>query len=542
MAARARAAAVMERTRGGESVLAEDSSDRHSPISLSLRRRWLAVRAAVTAWYERDRDNHAMLILLALFVVVWTSFQIIVFSAIGLNDDLTEVFVWSQHPAAGYAKHPPLAGLIAAAWFAVFPLADWSFHLLAMVNSAVALFAVDCIARRYVSGDKRLLVFFLLLLTPFYQFHGQRFSSNLILLSTWPIATYCFLRAYETRALFWAALTGVTAALAMLGKYYSIYLIAAFVVAAFWHPRRFEYLRSASPWVSVLCGLAVLAPHLHWLATFGPTTVRYAISVHASHSIADEVWATLEYAVGGVAYVLLPIGAYVATVRPDRRMLAAALWPDDPDRRMLVVLLMVPLVAPLLTAPIIGVRLTSLWTMSGWFLLPIVLLAPSDVKLTRAAALRVPVAVALITAAVFVAAPVIAWRNFVRESERGRAYYRVASTELTREWRTTMRRPLTMVSGDVALTHAVGFYSPDHPDTGPDFSQVNAPWISDDRRARQGWAGICFAEESNCVSDIERSAAGASGVVRVEKELTVSFFGIKKASVPVVFLLVPPQR
>ncbi len=66
----------------------------------------------------------------------------------------------------------------------------------------------------------------------------------------------------------------------------------------------------------------------------GPTMVCYAICVHASHSITYEVGATLEYAVGGVAYVLLPIGAYVVTVCPDRRMLAAALWPDDPDRRM----------------------------------------------------------------------------------------------------------------------------------------------------------------------------------------------------------------
>ena len=226
------------------------------------------------------------------------------------------------------------------------------------------------------AGDKRLLVFFLAA-DAVLSFYGQRFSSNQILLY-WPIATYCFLRAYETRALAWAALSGITAALAILGKYYSIYLIAGFVVAAFWHPRRFEYLRSASPWVSVLCGLAVLGPDFHWLATFGPTTVRYAINVHASHSITDESWATLEYAVGGVAYVLLPIGAYVMTVLPDRRMLAAALWPDDPDRRMLVVLLVVPLVAPLLTAPIIGVKLTSLWTMSGWFLLPIVLLAPPE--------------------------------------------------------------------------------------------------------------------------------------------------------------------
>src|SRR5262249_4476676 len=151
-------------------------------------------------------------------------------ASLGLHPDLIEVFAWSQHPSAGYAKHPPLAGLIAAAWFAVFPAADWSFHLLAMVNAAIGLYAVDLIARRYVDGDKRLLVLLLLLCLPFYQFHAQRFSTNQTLLSTWPIATYCFLRSFGSRALAWSAAAGATAALAMLGKYYSAFLIAGFVI------------------------------------------------------------------------------------------------------------------------------------------------------------------------------------------------------------------------------------------------------------------------------------------------------------------------
>ena len=102
----------------------------------------------------------------------------IAYSATVLHDDLLEVFVWSQHPAAGYSKQPPLAGLIATGWFTIFPPADWSFELLAMANSAIALFAVYLIARRYLNGDKRLLALLPLLLTPFYQFHSQRFSTE----------------------------------------------------------------------------------------------------------------------------------------------------------------------------------------------------------------------------------------------------------------------------------------------------------------------------------------------------------------------------
>ena len=181
--------------------------------------------------------------LLALFVLIWTVFQIVTLAPLCLHDDMLELFAWSRHPSAGslYGKHPPLAPLIVAAWFAVFPAANWSFELLAAVNAAVGLFAVDLIARRYVAGDRRLLVLLLLLLTPFYQFHSQKFNANAILLSTWPIATYCFLRAFESRRIGWAVAAGVTAALAMLGKYYSVYLIAGFIVAALCHPRRGDY-------------------------------------------------------------------------------------------------------------------------------------------------------------------------------------------------------------------------------------------------------------------------------------------------------------
>jgi len=504
---------------------------------------WASFKAAAAAWHGRRRDGHTVLIVLLLFVLVWTCFQIIVFSAIGVHDDLTEVFVWSRHPAAGYHKHPPLAGLIATAWFAVFPVAEWSFYLLAMVNSAVALFAIDRIARRYLDGDKRLLVLYLLLLTPFHQFHGERFSTNQTLLSTWPIATYCFLRAFETRALAWSAFAGITAALAMLGKYYSIYLLAGFVAAIVSHPRRWDYIRSAAPWVTIGCGIAVLAPHLHWLAvTAGPTPVRYAMSVHGTLSRWEEFVATLEYAAGGLAYVAFPVAAYLATVRPDRRVLAAALWPDDPDRRMLVVLLAVPLLLPVLTAPLIGVKLTSLWTMSGWFLLPIILLVPPAISPPRVAMIRVPVAVALITVAVLAAAPMIAWQNYLRESRHGQVYYRPASAELTRAWHAKMRGPLAIVSGDLLLAHAVSFYSPDHPDAAVDEPLPSVAWIKDDRRARLGWAAACFANDRGCVDRIERNAAGAAGVVRVEKELTVSFFGRWKNAEPLVFLLIPPQR
>jgi len=217
------------------------------------------------AWFDSERSGWAVWILLALFVVVWTAFHIISNAALDLHDDITEIYTWSRTLRPGYYKHPPLGALMAAPWFVLFPAADWSFRLFAMLNAALALFAVDLIARRYLSGDKRLLALLLLLLMPFYQFFSERFASNQTLLATWPLATYCFLRAFETRGFWWSAAAGVAAAAAMLGKYYSIYLIGSFVVAALAHPARWTYLRSPSPWISAVVGLLVLSPHIHWL-------------------------------------------------------------------------------------------------------------------------------------------------------------------------------------------------------------------------------------------------------------------------------------
>lgn len=134
--------------------------------------------ASVLAWYDQETNGFVVWLLLAIFLAIWTSFHVISNSATVLHDDLLEVFVWSQHPAAGYSKQPPLAGLMAAGWFKIFPPTNWSFALLATANAATALSAVYLIGRRYLASDKRLFVLLLLLLTPFYQFHSHNFSTN----------------------------------------------------------------------------------------------------------------------------------------------------------------------------------------------------------------------------------------------------------------------------------------------------------------------------------------------------------------------------
>jgi 4-amino-4-deoxy-L-arabinose transferase-like glycosyltransferase len=499
-------------------------------------------RRIVDRWYDRERDGSAVWILLAGFVATWTCFHIITYASIDLHPDLVEVFAWSRHPSLGYSKHPPLNALIAAAWFSVFPVADWSFHLLAMVNAAIALLAVDLIARRYLSGDKRLLVLLLLLLTPFYQFHGQRFSTNQTLLSTWPLATYCFLRAFESRRPVWASAAGGMAAMAMLGKYYSVYLIAAFGIAAILDPERRRYFSSASPWISATIGLLVLSPHLLWLWQAEGQPFHYALSAHSADTWWRVVTSLIGYLTGALGYVALPIGAYVLATRPNRAAWHDALWPSDPRRRMLLVLLAAPLLLPIVTAPIAQVQVTSLWTMSAWFLLPIVLLAPSTISLPREAAVNIGIAVLAITVVSLAAAPALAWTYHLYGTKEGRSFYRLASAEITRLWRGEMGTRLSIVTGDQDFSAAAAFYSPDHPDYMPAFDLAAAPWITPRRLEIEGWVAICRLDDVVCVEHSDRQVAGNSAARRLEIELTPSFLGYSGPSGRFVVILSPPAR
>jgi 4-amino-4-deoxy-L-arabinose transferase-like glycosyltransferase len=508
-----------------------------------------AKRAGLAASFERliarwseHKGERAVLVLLGVFVVAWTIFHTVTYAAIGLHPDLTEVYDWGRHPLAGYYKHPPLSALVTAVWFSIFPVADWAFNLLALLNAALGLYFADLIARRYVTGDKRLVVLLLLMLTPFYQFFSQKFNANTILLSTWPLAVYCFLRAFESRTVMWSLAAGAAAALAMLGKYYSIYLVGGIVVAALLHPARMRYLKSPSPWISIGVGLLVLAPHIEWLVRTGFQTFVYAYVVHGNPSLGPIAVGIAGYLAGALGYIALPVVAYWLIVRPSRRRLIETLWPSDPDRRMLAVMLAAFVLLPPLSAPFLGVVLTSLWTMPIWFLLPVILLAPGPARVShRAAVCTASALLAFTAAAVVIAAPVLAWINFTRPGKDDRGYYRQLSDVVTLTWHASINRRLTIVLGETKLASGIAFYSHDHPDAVPDFDLPSAPWVTPARIALEGWAAACRIDDGRCLAQIAAASAQVPRVRRSEVEIVPDFLGFKGKPGAFVIVIVPPR-
>ena len=395
-------------------------------------RRW---RRPFLRLLDGTEAGWAVPLLLTGFVAVWMAFLAIAYLVGDLHSDVLETWTFGRTFEWGSSKHPPLMGWIARAWTSVFPLADWSFQLLALVNSAIALWAVDLISRRFVRGDKRIVVLLLLMLPPTYQLFAQRFNANAVLLAVWPIATYCFLRSFETRELKWAVAAGATAALAMLGKYYSVFLIGSFVFAALCHPRRQAYFRSPAPWISAGVGLVALAPHLFWLATTGGMPIIYALKQHAGKEFVPALREALLFLLGAASGLVLPAALWVAIAGRRLKMLPRDFRKMDPGLFLLFLIAVGTIAFPAVTAVVVGANMPGIWASQGLFLFCLLAVCSTTYPIERFYSVNLIVIVAGIAlVAALVVAPLHAYYRNTHPLNEGRNFYRLSVIELTRRW------------------------------------------------------------------------------------------------------------
>src|SRR6185437_11159227 len=193
--------------------------------------------------------------------------------------------------------------------------------------------------------------------------------------------TFWFLRSYRLRHVGYAALAGLGAAACMYGKYWSVMLLAGLFVAALIDRRRGAYFRSPAPWITAGVGLVALAPHLYWLTENHFAPFSYAVEVHGEKPFSGVLLSTLGYLAGSVAYVALPVVIVLIGARPRLATLADMAWPADEERRLAAVAFWAPLLLPVLGAIAARTEITSLWSMSAWTLLPVVLLSSPAIVL-----------------------------------------------------------------------------------------------------------------------------------------------------------------
>jgi hypothetical protein len=488
------------------------------------------------------RRERTIAITLIGFTAVWTLYGVLAKASQGVHFDMAELADLARHPAFGNAKNPPFTIWVTAAWFAVFPRADWSFYLLAMASVALALAAAWRLYGRMLDPDKQVLALALVGLVPLLTFHALKFNNNVLMIPLWTLTTLWFVRSYEERRPLDAALAGLAAAAAMMTKYWSVFLIVGLAAAVLADRRRDVYFRSPAPWITAACGALALAPHVLWLAANHFPSFSYALTVHGGRGFAGSVVSAIGYLGGVVGYGAPAVLIALIATRPTRAAIADMLVPPQGPRRFIAVAFWTMLLAPVPVALATGSEIVSLWSMPVWPLLPAVMLSSPAWSVSRQALARVIALAVALPIVVVLIAPAIALIIHRNGLAGAAAYYQPLARAVERAWRAATDRPPGYVAGDGEYAYGVAFYLPWPATVFPDFNRDLAPWVDNAALARGGVAMVCPADSEPCVARIRAYAADAARFHIDEQTVATRFLGVDGVARRFVIIVVPPQN
>lgn len=485
-----------------------------------VRSAYVRVEWLFAALTDPRRAERSILLALLGYLAAWSVYAAIAKSSQDIHPDMAEMAAWSQAVLLGTPKHPPLAVWLVRGWFSVFPREDWAYYLFAMLFPTVALWITWRLSADYLPNDKRVVGIALLTLVPFYNFQALKFNANTVLTPFWAATTWWFLRSFTTRRLAWAILAGIGAALTMLGKYWSVTLLAGLGIAALSDQRRDLYFRSPAPYVTLAAATILITPHVDWLIANNFLPFRYAIEAHPATMATDAI-SILEFIGASISYVAVPgvLAAYAA--QPDPKAMSDMLWPVDRDRRMLVLAFICPFLFAALIAVVFRAEIQTLWAMSMLTLLPIVALSSPCITVPRPAAVRIVGLAVLFPVVMIFLSPFVAIYVHREGLPNYESDYRLIGEAITRLWRAQTDKPLRIVGSYSNIANGAVFYIPGRPLTFNIINPMETPWIDDAIIRQIGMAMVCPEQMVTCVPMMrafaEHYGAAASDHFTVER-------------------------
>jgi hypothetical protein len=491
------------------------------------------------ALVDPARRERTMVVVLACYFAVWSLYAAIAKGSQDIHTDMGEFVAWSREAGLGTPKHPPLGAWLLRAWFGVFPREDWAYYCFAILLPTLALWITWRLAARYLPPDKRVVAIVLLTFVPFYNSHAIKFNANAVLTPFWALATWWFLRSFETRRVGWAALAGFAAAAAMLAKYWSITLLAGLGLAALMDPRRTAYFSSPAPYVTLAVGTVLLTPNIYWLTTHAFMPFSYAMEAHSGTS-ALALLSALIFTTNGLAYAVAAIVLCVLATRPSWAAIRDTLWPSEPERRTPVIAFAAPFAFAVLIAVALTVAIESIWVMPAMTLLPIVLLSSPLVAISRLAAVRLLALAVVFPLSMLVVSPLVALGVQLSGVPEHGSDYRAVAQAVERVWRAHTDKPLRIV-GSTTFVNGIVFYFKDQPSTFDIDNPKQTPWVGDDRIRREGAAFVCPESEAFCMRALGGYAAHFPVVADEDAVVSRRFFGFASPPERYEIIIIPPD-
>ena len=481
------------------SVAQRDPYDQAQPgLALFLERIVLAGQRVVA----RNHEGVIVAGALGCFAALWMLYDTISLAPVDLRWDASEASLWAQHFAFGY-KHPPMTGWLFALWFAVFPRADWAEHLLYLMTAVATLAVAWRLLRDHLDRERALFGLAALFVVPLYTVKTAELNANTVMMPFWAAALLFYLRARRGLGVFDAFLAGTFAGLAVLGKYWAVFLLAGMAVASVVGAGTRRFWRSPAPYVMAAGAAIVMAPHAIWLIgeRGGASYAFVRSNVMAAESFGAALAGSVYYLLGAAAYAIGPF-IFLATLRPTKTALADIIWPADDDRQQALLLFAVPLILPALVNLVLPYRLTPDWTFPNWPLLPIVLYASLALIISTTSVAAVGLIALAMSLVMLAASPFIAFQKLKAGADPNRpsSHHVVEVAE-----RLTAKPPL-LFWGSPALTDGLPFYL-------PNARPLEVSPLSPEGRAAvvaNGLLVACLRDDTPCQATAAALGTGAS--------------------------------
>lgn len=455
--------------------------------------------------------------LLPLNALVWTLAAWLARGNLDNQGDMVETLVWGIEWQGGYAKHPPFSSWVAAAWFSVFPHTDLAYFALSAVNVLVGLCGIVALAGRFLPRQLAIVAALAMAVSPLYSNLAIKFNPNSVLLSVWPWTAYFFVRFVQPgsrRARGSAAVAlGVCAAFSVLGKYFSIVLLAGLFAALLARPAWRARLMSRDALLAVVAGALVLFPHVRWMVLNHFPTLVYASERTGGTLLAAVgrfgiyTLAQLGYLALSFVFVLLLVRA--SKQRAARLMALSYVQPSlHPDLWWLA---LGPLLAVGLIAVLGKTQMASVWGMAQWFaIVPLWLavLTRADIRVEPRRAWRVLAVYWLLVLAISGTVGYLQARHNADDQAEPRAELAAAAQAL---WHERTGRPLGIVGGPMHEAGSIVFYDGGKARFWNISAPKTSPWISEADIAKHGALLACRADDVTCVAQA-RALSGAQPV------------------------------
>lgn len=427
--------------------------------------------------------------------------------------DVGENFFWGKEWQWGYYKHPPLFAWLQEIFGYIFGINVIASYITGQTCIFIALIAVFLLAREYVGERKALFCVLLLEGLSFTGISSRTFNADVLQIPLWALSALFYLYAIQTGKYLYFILLGIFLGLAFLGKYFAVLLGLTLFISMVSCKETRHFLKTPLPYISAICFLIVISPHIIWLFYNNFLPLKYIFLKQNGQTCKFCRFASSQSFIGLSAGSILGLCGGLLFMFKKIKFNGYSL--DRAKNNLLFYITLLPFIIICLLIFIFGIFIRNRWSAPLFFYLPIFFLyfwqfeeKPLIIK----------------KGVVFLTTCFILWsittliggyNNFKRRGQYYNTITKIAMEE-TVNWNREFKSPIKIVAGDTFAAGIFAMFSSDRPSVFACGKEEFNSYIATDYLSKEGVLLLEGPSECDLYGDYKILKERKSKIVREE--------------------------